>query len=255
MTENTIDLDVVKNFVLRRSSIIEASAGTGKTFNITYMVLRLLLGPAGDNDKSALNEALNIENILVVTFTRSATAELRDRIRDKIRTLRIILEKLSAAPIQKSFLPNEIAEKQISDLIGSYLPQEDCKLLNKALKNPDDEDYLSDNARLICKKKARILIRAERNIDTASIRTIHSFCSSVVNQIYAFESGEPFSTNLSDDISQQYHKACAYVFRKLFYTNKDAQLLLSIIDTPKDKDFESIIYALKKARILGNIKL
>lgn len=255
MTENTIDLDVVKNFVLRRSSIIEASAGTGKTFNITYMVLRLLLGPAGDNDKSALNEALNIENILVVTFTRSATAELRDRIRDKIRTLRIILEKLSAAPIQKSFLPNEIAEKQISDLIGSYLPQEDCELLDKALKNPDDEDYLSDNARLICKKKARILIKAERNIDTASIRTIHSFCSSVVNQIYAFESGEPFSTNLSDDISQQYHKACAYVFRKLFYTNKDAQLLLSIIDTPKDKDFESMIYALKKARILGNGKL
>ena len=255
MTENTIDLDVVKNFVLRRSSIIEASAGTGKTFNITYMVLRLLLGPAGDNDKSALNEALNIENILVVTFTRSATAELRDRIRDKIRTLRIILEKLSAAPIQKSFLPNEIAEKQISDLIGSYLPQEDCELLDKALKNPYDEDYLSDNARLICKKKARILIKAERNIDTASIRTIHSFCSSVVNKIYAFESGEPFSTNLSDDISKQYHKACAYVFRKLFYTNKDAQLLLSIIDTPKDKDFESMIYALKKARILGNIKL
>lgn len=255
MTENTIDLDVVKNFVLRRSSIIEASAGTGKTFNITYMVLRLLLGPAGDNDKSALNEALNIENILVVTFTRSATAELRDRIRDKIRTLRIILEKLSTAPIQKSFLPNEIAEKQLSDLIGSYLPQEDCELLDEALKNPDDEDYLSDNARLICKKKARILIKAERNIDTASIRTIHSFCSSVVNQIYAFEAGEPFSTNLSDDISQQYHKACAYVFRKLFYTNKDAQLLLSIIDTPKDKDFESMIYALKKARILGNGKL
>lgn len=255
MTENTIDLDVVKNFVLRRSSIIEASAGTGKTFNITYMVLRLLLGPAGDNDKSALNEALNIENILVVTFTRSATAELRDRIRDKIRTLRIILEKLSAAPIQKSFLPNEITEKQLSDLIGSYLPQEDCELLDKALKNPDNEDYLSDNARLICKKKARILIKAERNIDTASIRTIHSFCSSVVNQIYAFESGEPFSTNLSDDISKQYHKACAYVFRKLFYTNKDAQLLLSIIGTPKDKDFESMIYALKKVRILGNIKL
>ena len=258
MTENSQTLDVIKNFVLRRSSIIEASAGTGKTFNITYMVLRLLLGPTGNNDKSSLNEALNIENILVVTFTNSATAELRDRIRDKIRTIRIILEKLSIAPIKKSLLPNEIAEEQLIDLIGSYLPKQDrdvLKSLSENKYNLKDEKLLSNDARIICKRKSRILIKAERNIDTASIRTIHSFCNSVVNQIYAFESGEPFSIELNNDTTQQYHKACSYIFRKLFYTNSNAKLLLSIVDTPKDELFKNTINSLKKVRLIGDNKL
>src|SRR6185295_2006480 len=52
---------------------IEASAGTGKTWNICGLYLRLLL-----------ERGLDVQHILVVTFTNAATAELRERIRQRI---------------------------------------------------------------------------------------------------------------------------------------------------------------------------
>ncbi|MCB5310071.1 exodeoxyribonuclease V subunit beta [Yersinia massiliensis] len=66
--------------------LIEASAGTGKTFTIGVLYLRLLLGLGGE---SAFSRPLMVEEILVVTFTEAATEELRGRIRDNIHELRI----------------------------------------------------------------------------------------------------------------------------------------------------------------------
>ncbi len=58
---------------LRGTRLIEASAGTGKTFAITSIVSRLI-GELG----------LGIDRILIVTFTEAATAELRDRVRSRL---------------------------------------------------------------------------------------------------------------------------------------------------------------------------
>ena len=55
------------------TSLIEASAGTGKTYTLTTLYLRLLV-----------EENLRPAEILVVTYTKAATAELRDRIRERI---------------------------------------------------------------------------------------------------------------------------------------------------------------------------
>lgn len=60
------------------SRLIEASAGTGKTFTIAGLYVRLLLG-------HEIPKPLTCEQILVVTFTNAATGELRDRIRRKIQ--------------------------------------------------------------------------------------------------------------------------------------------------------------------------
>lgn len=60
------------------SRLIEASAGTGKTFTIAGLYVRLLLG-------YDIPTPLTCEQILVVTFTNAATGELRDRIRKKIQ--------------------------------------------------------------------------------------------------------------------------------------------------------------------------
>ncbi|MGL4907560.1 MAG: UvrD-helicase domain-containing protein, partial [Plesiomonas sp.] len=62
--------------------LIEASAGTGKTYTIAALYLRLLLGLGND---AAFARRLQVNEILVVTFTDAATAELRDRIRARIR--------------------------------------------------------------------------------------------------------------------------------------------------------------------------
>jgi exodeoxyribonuclease V beta subunit len=66
-------------------NVLEASAGTGKTFTIAGLYLRLVLEKATDVNK-----------ILVVTFTEAATAELNQRIRDTLKTaLRAFTRKLS----------------------------------------------------------------------------------------------------------------------------------------------------------------
>ncbi|MHA7845577.1 exodeoxyribonuclease V subunit beta [Serratia sp. D1N4] len=66
--------------------LIEASAGTGKTFTIGALYLRLLLGLG---QAAAFHRPLTVEEILVVTFTEAATEELRGRIRSNIHALRI----------------------------------------------------------------------------------------------------------------------------------------------------------------------
>ncbi|MCV9879195.1 exodeoxyribonuclease V subunit beta [Brenneria izbisi] len=66
--------------------LIEASAGTGKTYTLAALYLRLLLGLG---QQSAYPRPLLVEEILVVTFTEAATEELRERIREKIHVLRI----------------------------------------------------------------------------------------------------------------------------------------------------------------------
>ena len=59
---------------LKGLNLIDASAGTGKTYTICALVLRLLL-----------EKDLSIDQILVVTYTEAATEDLRDRIRKKLR--------------------------------------------------------------------------------------------------------------------------------------------------------------------------
>ncbi|MBL1377144.1 exodeoxyribonuclease V subunit beta [Zobellella iuensis] len=68
-------------FVLHGSRLIEASAGTGKTFTISALYLRLVLGHGGD---AGFARELLPPEILVVTFTDAATRELRDRIRARL---------------------------------------------------------------------------------------------------------------------------------------------------------------------------
>ena len=56
---------------------IEASAGTGKTFTLSSLMVRIFLGPYLPN------------KVIATTFTRAAAAELKNRIRARlVETLR-----------------------------------------------------------------------------------------------------------------------------------------------------------------------
>ena len=68
-------------------NLIEANAGTGKTWAITALYLRLLL-----------EAECGVESILVVTFTEAAAAELRDRIRQRLVDTRTVFARGAAAP-------------------------------------------------------------------------------------------------------------------------------------------------------------
>ena len=66
--------------------LLEASAGTGKTYQLSSLVTRLVV-----------EQQVPIERILVITFTNAATAELRDRIRARLSQVRDTLKQLLAA--------------------------------------------------------------------------------------------------------------------------------------------------------------
>lgn len=88
--------------------LIEASAGTGKTFTIAALYLRLLLGLGGS---AAFPRPLTVEELLVVTFTEAATEELRGRIRSNIHELRIACLRESTDNPLYARLLEEISDK------------------------------------------------------------------------------------------------------------------------------------------------
>ena len=59
--------------LIRGASLIEASAGTGKTYAITALFVRLIV-----------EENLSVREILAVTYTEAATEELRHRVRQAL---------------------------------------------------------------------------------------------------------------------------------------------------------------------------
>ena len=72
---NKLDLHT---FPLYGQSLIEASAGTGKTYTINQLYRRAVLG-------HGISQRLDCTQILVVTFTNAAAEELRGRIRAGLR--------------------------------------------------------------------------------------------------------------------------------------------------------------------------
>ena len=58
-------------------TLLEASAGTGKTYSIASLCVRLIV-----------EEGVRPDRILVVTFGKAATGELRDRVRVRLRDAR-----------------------------------------------------------------------------------------------------------------------------------------------------------------------
>ena len=81
------DFNIV-NPKLENGTVIEASAGTGKTYSVASIVTRAI----------AMNENIRIGNVLVTTFTRNAAAELRDRIRRRITSTEAQLRQGTALP-------------------------------------------------------------------------------------------------------------------------------------------------------------
>jgi len=173
MTEPAESLDPLR-LPLTGERLIEASAGTGKTFTIAALYLRLLLGLGGE---AAYPRPLSVEELLVVTFTEAATEELRGRIRSNIHELRIAcLRESSDNPLYARLL-DEIPNRE---------------------------------------EAANWLLLAERQMDEASVFTIHGFCQRMLS-LNAFESGMLFEQQLIEDESLLRAQACADFWRRHCY--------------------------------------
>ncbi len=126
-------------------NLIQASAGTGKTWTISLLYVRLIV-----------ERLLTVDQLLVVTYTRAATEELRGRIRARLK------EALAA------YEQPDTATAEYRDLFDD---------------NPPSEE------------RTWYLRRALLSFDEAAVFTIHGFCQRVLQQ-HAFEVGLPFESEL-----------------------------------------------------------
>ncbi|AXK39312.1 exodeoxyribonuclease V subunit beta [Crenobacter cavernae] len=171
-------------------NLIEASAGTGKTWTIAALYLRLLLEAEPDAAPPRIDE------ILVVTYTKAATAELRGRLRERL------------AEALKAFEDGETEDGFLASLLAQHAAQD-------------------------ARERARLRIAtALTGFDTASVYTIHGFCQRVLTDA-AFESGQPFSATLvSDDGERLASLAADFWRRELVGDAEVAALLAGEGDTP-----------------------
>ena len=108
------------------TSLIEASAGTGKTYTIANLYLRHILG------------GRQVKEILVVTFTNAATEELRGRIRKRLLEAQQLLE--SARPTTDEFLQ---LLTQHFDKFSVEDKQKSLKHLQLAVRSMDEASILT----------------------------------------------------------------------------------------------------------------
>jgi len=132
--------------------LIEASAGTGKTFTLATLVTRLVI-----------ERQLRVGQILAVTYTEAATQELRERLRVRL--------ELAAR------LANEVA------LMPTSLADDGDAAITRALI---ERQAKHENPVLL----ARRLRQAAREMDLAAVFTIHGFCARALAE-HAVEAGQP----------------------------------------------------------------
>lgn len=148
--------------------LIEASAGTGKTWTIAGLYLRLVL-----------ERELGPEQILVVTFTNAATAELRERLRDRLAQMLALIDTGACA-------------------------EPFCQALYDQLGLADDTRRAAARGRLAYALQA---------FDDAAISTIHGFCQRALAD-RAFSSGLPFELELMPDPSAMLEQVVADFWRR-----------------------------------------
>ena len=173
-------LDVL-SFPLRGSRLIEASAGTGKTWTIAALVLRLVLGHGGPG--AAFSRPLLPAEVLVMTFTRAATRELSDRIRARL---------VEAARCFR----------------GDADPAPDDDMLQALLQaHPAGPAREAAAWRLAC---------AAEQMDDAAVHTIDAWCQRMLRE-HAFDSGCAFDEELAADESALQRDAARDVWRQQVY--------------------------------------
>ena len=176
----------VQSPLLKGVNLIEASAGTGKTYAIAMLVLRFVV-----------EQDLKIDQLLVVTFTKAATEELKDRVRARLAEAKRALE-------------GRVAQDNADVKVWLDKLDIEPELIKKRLN-----DALLD-------------------LDRAGIFTIHGFCQRVLRE-HALESGQLFDAELTDDLAA-IKQACADDFwRRQIYTRSmtEVALLTAIYKTPK----------------------
>ncbi len=139
----------------RGTAVLEASAGTGKTYAIAALAARYLAEGVVPADR-----------LTVISFSRIASAELRSRVRNRLRSTADVLNSHLAGTLEHT---------------------------------PDATDalLLDASAEEVQLRIAR-LNRAISGLDAASIMTIHQFCQAMLDELGVLAEQDPQASLVED---------------------------------------------------------
>ncbi|HLR12473.1 MAG TPA: UvrD-helicase domain-containing protein, partial [Burkholderiaceae bacterium] len=165
-------------FPLSGSRLIEASAGTGKTYTIAALYLRLILC---HGNEAAFSQPLLPPQILVMTFTEAATQELRDRIRARL---------VEAAAAFRN--PDTPADALLASLREDFDPASWAEC-------------------------AWRLDTAAQWMDESAVMTLHAWCQRMLRE-HAFDSGSLFDLKVKTNHQGLYDQVIRDYWRTHCYT-------------------------------------
>ena len=177
--------------------LIEASAGTGKTFTVATLYSRLVI-----------EFAIPVPRLLAVTFTEAATKELREQLRKRLLQARQLLEHPDA-PLSLAPAEGDSAETRLGkQLLRTAVVREGAPALLLRLR------------------------RAVEQMDIAPIHTIHAFCQRALTE-HALEAGQPLAPReLLANEAQLRHEVALEFWRRHSLHKDSAQALLAVWKSP-----------------------
>ncbi len=198
--------DAYLDLPLQGVQLIEASAGTGKTYTLATLVTRLVV-----------ERELRLGQILAVTFTEAATQELRARLRKRLALAAEIAGALAKDPASS---PDDTPEALLTHrIIQQRLQFEDANSLHDRL------------------------LRAGREIDLAAVFTIHGFCARVLAE-HALQTGQAFDPpDMVGNARALRDEVAADLWRAYGAIPGDAELLQILWKQPDDlaKDLSGLL--------------
>jgi exodeoxyribonuclease V beta subunit len=188
-----LDLDLALALPLAGVQLVEASAGTGKTYTIATLFARLVI-----------EAGLPVHQLLAVTFTEAATQALREALRVRLALARDLCER------------GEDAASDASDAVQALRAS-----LRAALTGGEAAHDL----------RAR-LRRAVEQMDLAPIHTIHGFCQRALAE-HALEAGQPLVPRevLANDAALR-HEIAVEFWRQRSRAPAEAAALLAVWSSP-----------------------
>jgi len=173
--------------------LIEASAGTGKTFTVATLFTRLVV-----------EKTLRMGQILTVTFTEAATQELRTRIRERLAR--------AAQWVGSTPQPGQDSEKALT-----------CTILQRHQHDSGESDHA-------LRQRLR---RAAEETDLAAIFTIHSFCARVLREYALESRHTLATTELLTDTQGLYAEVAADIWRRYSSQKEYLESLTGLWKTPE----------------------
>jgi exodeoxyribonuclease V beta subunit len=175
-------------------TVLEASAGTGKTYTIAALAARYVA------------DGHSLERLLLVTFTRMATGELRERVRERLIT----------------------AEQGLARSLAGVPPGDDQVVA-----------LLAEGTREAVEQRRRRLALAVASFDAATIATTHGFCQEILGGLGIAGNLEPdvafvedLSDLVSDVVDDLYVRRFSHGGKPAFKRAQAGEIARAAIDNP-----------------------